>query len=247
MKNDNVLEVENLSVEFNGIMVLEDINFSIKRGDVLAIVGPNGAGKSVLIRTLLNVVPYSGKIDWKPGIKIGYVPQKLAVEHSFPLTVREFLYMKSDCSDESVKEHEVLHALESVGIKTGPEEEHHLEHHIFNRRLGFLSGGEFQRILIAWSLIGNPDIILFDEPTTGIDMGGEESIYQLLHRLQQSSTLTIILISHDLNIVYKYTDEVLCLNKKMLAFGKPKVVLDKESLTSLYGKETEILHHDHEY
>jgi zinc transport system ATP-binding protein len=218
----------------------------VRRGEVLAIVGPNGAGKTVLFRSLLDLIPYSGEIDWKPGIRIGYVPQKLSIEHNFPLTVREFLEIKS-AAGAHYSHHDIFQALESVGIKTGTDEKHHLEHHILNRPLGKLSGGELQRILIAWSMIGKPDVLLFDEPTAGIDAGGEETIYQLLHKLQMSATLTILMISHDLNIVYKYTDNVLCLNKKMLAFGKPKTILSQEGLASLYGSETEIIRHDHGY
>jgi zinc transport system ATP-binding protein len=246
MEEDIVLDVKNLSVEFFGNVVLDDLNFSVKRGEVLAIVGPNGSGKSVLFRSLLGLVPHTGKIDWKPGIKIGYVPQKLAIEHNFPLTVREFLEVKSK-NGTAYGINDIYHALNSVGIKTGSEQEYHLEHHILNRPLGKLSGGELQRILIAWSMIGKPDVLLFDEPTTGIDIGGEGTIYDLLRKLQMSNTLTIILISHDLNIIYKYTDIVLCLNKKMLGYGKPDIVLTQDKLSSLYGGETEIIHHKHGY
>ena len=244
MENDNILEVRNLSVSFEDHLSLEGLNFSVKKGEVLAIVGPNGAGKSVLFRCLLGLISYSGEIAWKPKIKIGYVPQKLSIDRYMPLTVREFLKIKS-VTGEKCSNQEILKALNAVGIKTDPSNEHHLEHHIFNRQLGKLSGGELQRILIAWSMIGDPDVLLFDEPTAGIDVGGEETIYHLLRLLQASATLTILLISHDLNIVYKYTDNVLCLNKKMLAFGKPNVILSQDNLSSLYGGETEIIHHHH--
>jgi zinc transport system ATP-binding protein len=245
MEETNILEVKNLNVEFDGGLILDNLNFSVKKGEVLAIVGPNGAGKSVLFRALLNLIPYSGDIDWQQGIKIGYVPQKLAIDRNFPLTVREFLHMKS--SKMGGSENDITKALISVGIKIDGKNEFHLQHHILDKQIGLLSGGELQRILIAWSLIGNPDIILFDEPTSGIDAGGEETIYELLRRLQESSTLTILLISHDLNIVYKYTDNVLCLNRKMLAIGKPKTVLTHENLHQIYGEQTQIYHHEHDF
>jgi len=242
MKEENALEVENLSASFNGQIILDGLNFSVKRGDVLSIVGPNGAGKSVLFRALLGLIPFSGSINWKPGVKIGYVPQKLSIDSRFPLTALEFLLMK--IKNNRGSENDINRVLNAVGIKTSPSNEHHLEHHFLNRPLGQLSGGELQRILIAWSMIDNPDILLFDEPTTGIDTGGEETIYNLLRKLQQSATLTILLISHELNIVYKYSDNVLCLNKKQICFGKPSVVLDPKELSSLYG-EANFFRHEH--
>ena len=196
-EDKNILEVENLSVSFDGQTVLENINFILNKGEVLAVIGPNGAGKSVLFRALLGLIPYSGKIIWRTGLKIGYAPQKLTIDRGLPLTVKEFLGLKSSSKSN------ILKALSSVGIDTGPEHEHHPEHHILNRQLGFLSGGEFQRVLISWSLVDDPDVLLFDEPTTGIDIGGEETIYNLLHELQDKRNLTIVLISHDLNVVYR--------------------------------------------
>lgn len=244
MEENTILEVENLSVQFDENKILENVGFHVKKGEVLAVVGPNGAGKTVMFKALMGLIPYSGSVNWKSGVKIGYVPQKLAVERFFPLTVREFLALRLGSSGDGVH-NEILNALHSVGIKTGESQEYHLERHILNHPIGMLSGGEFQRVLIAWSLIGNPEVLLFDEPTAGIDIGGEGTIYNLLHRLQQSSELAIILISHDLNIVYKYADNVICLNKQMICFGKPNSVLDPNSLSSLYGGEAKFYQHEH--
>lgn len=235
-----ILEVENLGVEFDGFKVLEDINFSVEKGDVLAVIGPNGSGKSVLFRALLGLIPYSGRIDWAKDTKISYVPQKLSIDRTLPLSVMEFLGLKSKSKKE------ILDALSWVGIDTAPESEHHLEHHILNQRMGILSGGQFQRVLVAWSLIGHPNVLLFDEPTSGIDIGGEETIYNLLHELQDKHDLAVLLISHDLNIVYKYADNVVCLNKKQMCFGAPHSVLNPEELSALYGGETKFYHHKHE-
>ncbi|MEX2052663.1 MAG: metal ABC transporter ATP-binding protein [Candidatus Paceibacterota bacterium] len=234
-----ILNVENLSVAFDNTVVLENINFNVSKGDVLAVIGPNGSGKSVMFRALLGLVPHEGKINWQKNVKIGYVPQKLAVDKGLPLTVLEFFKLKSDSKKD------IIESLSSVGIDTGPSHEHHLEHHLLNRQMGFLSGGQFQRIIIAWSLIDKPDVLLFDEPTTGIDVGGEETIYNLLHELQDKHNLTIILISHDLNIVYKYANSVICLNKQQVCFGEPHSVLDPKELSSLYGGEARFYHHSH--
>jgi zinc transport system ATP-binding protein len=245
MDEQNILNVENVAVHFGDQTILENINFHVAKGDVLAVIGPNGAGKSVLFRTLLGLIPYTGKITWNKNVRLGYVPQKAFIEHGFPLTVREFLSLKTK------SEKEILEALASVGILTGQEhknpehETSHIKHHILNRRIGVLSGGEFQRVLIAWALIDHPNVLLFDEPTSGIDIGGEETIYNLLGELQKKQDLTIILISHDLNIVYKYANNVICVNKQQICFGEPHTVLDPKELAEIYGGKASFYNHQH--
>ena len=231
-----LLKVSDLGVKFEEREVLRDISFSVNQGDVLVIVGPNGAGKSVLLRALLGLIPFSGNIKWEAGIKINYIPQNFAIDRDFPLTVKEFLEFKS----KEIKA--IMAALCSVGII----DEHHITHHILGQRLGWLSGGQLQRILIAWALLDNPDVILFDEPTSSIDVGGEETIYNLIKKLRDEKELTIIMISHDLNIVYKYATNVLCLNKDMICYGAPADALDPASLKALYGEVTFFTHqHNH--
>ncbi len=230
-----ILEVENLGVKFDNQEVLRGLNFIVQKGDVLAIVGPNGAGKSVLFRALLGLVPYSGKIQWAPGLKISYVPQKFNIDKDLPLSVEEFLKFKEKNPEK------IINALKSVGIT----DEHHIEHHVLKERLGWLSGGQLQRVLIAWSILDNPDVLLFDEPTAGIDVGGEETIYNLLKKLKDKIGFTILLISHDLNIVYKYANNVICVNKQMVCYGEPNMVLDPASLAKLYGGEAGFYKHEH--
>ena len=226
----NILEVRDLKVAFDTTVVLDNVSFDVRKGDVLAIVGPNGAGKSTLFRALLGLVPHSGTIDWTKDIRIGYVPQRLSLERDTPLTVHEFLRLK-DHSDKNIRI-----AFKDVGI----------HEHILDHSLGVISGGELQRVLIAWALLGNPNVLLFDEPTAGIDLGGEETIYNLLHKLQDSHELTVLLISHDLNVVYQYANNVVCLNQKMICFGEPNTVLDPKGLAKLYGGEAKFYHHKHE-
>ncbi len=241
MEKEIILEVENLSVSFGDQKVLENINFNVARGDALAVIGPNGSGKSVLFRTLLGLIPHTGKIQWHSNVKIGYVPQKAFIEREFPLTVKEFFALKSKSREEMIR------ALSAVGMNpdSSGHASHHFSHHIFSRRIGVLSGGELQRVLIAWALIGKPNVLLFDEPTSGIDVGGEETIYHVLHELQHKQELTIILISHDLNIVYKYATNVMCLNKKQVCFGEPHAVLNPEELASIYGGKASFYKHEH--
>ena len=223
-----ILEVNNLTVKFGNQKVLDNVSFSVKRDGTLAIIGPNGAGKTVLFRTILGLIPYEGEVKWAPNIKIGYVPQKLFVPKDLPLTVLEFL---------KLKENNILNiekVLNSVGIKkTG----------ILKTRLGDLSGGEMQRVLIANALLGNPQVLLFDEPTSGVDIAGEETIYGLIERLKKEIDLTIIFISHELDIVYRHATDVLCLNKEKICFGVPREVIDKETLSKMYGEDVKVYKH----
>src|SRR3989344_3863717 len=233
-----VLKVENLNVKFHEHHVLKDVSFSVNKGDVLAIVGPNGAGKSVLFKSLLKLVPYSGKVQWSGDIKINYVPQRFNIDRDIPLSVGEFLKFKTTSYKTIVK------TLKDVGLDPN-NDEYHIKEHILKQRLGWLSGGQLQRVLIAWAIIDNPDVLLFDEPTTGIDVGGEETIYNLLGKLNKERAMTILLISHELNIVYKYANNVMCINKEMICYGIPNEVLDPQSLAKLYGGETGFYKHNH--
>ncbi len=231
-----ILDVRGLSVSFDKLEVLKDISFSVNEGEVLAIIGPNGAGKTVLFRALIGLLPFDGEIKWREDAQIGYVPQKLFEKAELPLTVKEFFVLKSKnlfFKDKQLVE-SIFHELKSVGLK--PE--------ILNQQLINLSRGQFQRVLIAWAILRHPNVLLFDEPTAGIDIIGEGSIYNLLHKLQDERGMTVLIISHDLNIVYRYADKVLCLNKEGLCFGEPKKTLTTEQIERLYG-ESAFYHHEH--
>jgi len=235
---NKILEVKELNVILDDNEILHNLSFVVNQKDVIAIIGPNGAGKTVLFKTLLGLFPYEGEIKWKKNVKIGYVPQKIFIDKEWPLTVEEFFGLKN------ASRQEIIDALSSVGIVN--HDKRHLKHHILEKPIGKLSGGQFQRILIAWAIIKNPDILLFDEPTAGIDVGGEETIYNLLSQLQKEKGLTVLLISHDIHIVYKYANKVICLNKDMICYGNPYEVLDPQSLAKLYGGESKFYHHKHE-
>lgn len=225
-----ILKVENISIELNGEEIIKNLSFKVKKGDVLTILGPNGAGKTTLLKALLGVLPYQGKIEWQKGIKISYVPQRLPFIKDTPMSVLEFFQLKSKDKKE-IKE-----ILSSVGFS-----ENFLE-----KEIGALSSGQFQRILIAWALVGNPDVLLFDEPTSGIDILGKETIYELLERLKKEKNFTMILVTHDLSVVYKFSNYVICLNKCPVCQGIPKEVLTNETLQKLYGQEVKFYeHHRH--
>ncbi len=228
MRKNVVLRVRNLSVRLEGETILENLNFEVRKGEVLTILGPNGAGKTVLLRTLLGLLPYEGEIKWKKNVKIGYVPQRLPFIKHIPLGVGEFFKLKG-CSEREIKKAMLL-----LGIN--PE--------LLKKRIGDISSGQFQRVLIAFALIGEPEVLLFDEPTAGIDIGAEETVYTCIERLRRKRKLTILLVTHDLSVVYKFSSKCLCLNKRILCFGSPKRLTPK-LLSKLYGGEIKIYEHRH--
>lgn len=217
-RENYILKVSNLSVKFPNESVLDDIGFKLREGTTLAIVGPNGAGKSTLFRVLLNMVPSTGKVEWTGKVKIGYVPQRLSVS-DIPISVKEFLSFKSTSSIED--------CLSLVGLD-GKE--------ILNKTLGVLSGGQLQRVLIAWAIIDKPNVLLFDEPTTGVDLDSEEAIYKMLVNLKKEREITILLISHDIHIVRDYSDYMLALNKCVTFFGESKQIMDPNLQRVIYGE-----------
>jgi len=228
-----LLEAKNLNIKFGKESVIENLSFSVNKGEVLTILGPNGAGKSVLLKSLLGLLPYEGEVAWHEKPKIGYLPQglnQLRVK-DLPLTVGDFF----DLKNFSIKNKEVERFLKLVG----------LEKDILFKRAGDLSGGQFQRMLIAWVLISRPDVIFFDEPTTGIDIGGGETIYSLLHNISEKEKITIFLVTHDLNIVYRHSTHVLCLSRKgHYCFGSPKEILDPDALKEIFGTEIKLYEHN---
>jgi zinc transport system ATP-binding protein len=172
----------------------------------------------MLFRTLLNLVPYSGKIEWEQKVKIGYVPQNVSVK-DIPISVREFLSYRSNANVEE--------ALAAVKLD---------DRNIQDKTLGVLSGGQMRRVLIAWALIDHPNVLLFDEPTVGVDVGGEESIFFMLSELKKKRNITMLLITHDIHLVKEYTDELLGLNKCMTFFGDSQQIAEPSLQQRIYGE-----------
>ena len=217
-REDYILEVSNLSARLANQTILDDVSFELKKGTTLAIIGPNGAGKTTLFRALLNLIPYSGKIEWADKVKIGYVPQRLSVS-DIPISVKEFLLFKSVSNVEK--------SLSLVGLD-GKD--------VLNKSLDFLSGGQLQRVLIAWAVIDEPNVLLFDEPTTGLDLDSEEAIYKMLNELKEKKEITILLISHDMHIVRDYSDYMLALNRCRVFFGESKEIMNPDLQRIIYGE-----------
>jgi len=216
--NEYILKVSNLTVELPNQIILDNVSFKLKRGMTLAIVGPNGAGKTILFRALLNLIPFKGEIEWMPKVKIGYVPQYLSAS-DIPISVREFMAFKGTPNIDD--------ALRSVGLDS--EE-------VLDKRLGALSGGQLRRVLIAWATIDKPNVLLFDEPTTGVDLDSEEAIYKMLNDLEEKYKITMLLISHDLHIIRDYSDYMLALNKCVTFFGESRRIMEPELQQMIYGE-----------
>jgi zinc transport system ATP-binding protein len=229
----NALEVEDLSVSFGEARVLHGLSFAVPRGQALAVIGPNGAGKTVLFRALSGAIAYQGQVRWAEGTRIGYVPQKLDIERDLPLTGQDFLHAKAAVS--GARREDVQRALAEVN----------LPRRVAQKPIGTLSGGQFQRLLLAFALVGRPTVLLFDEPTAGVDEPGEERLYEMIHRVQEEDRLTLLLISHELSLVYRYATNVLCLSREVPCYGPPDEVLTPERIEQVYGASLRY-HHHHE-
>ncbi len=226
-----ILSVKDLKVSVEGRTILSGISFDVKPRESVVIIGANGSGKTLLLKTLMGFMkPASGTFTWKPGIRIGYVPQKFSLDKKLPILVKEFIGLKS-----GVVEQEALASLiTDVGLDAS----------ILSRNMGTLSGGQAQRVLIAWALSDNPDVLIFDEPTESIDMAGEHAIYELVDSLKKNKGITVFMVSHDLDVVYKYGDKVLCLaGTAMICSEDPRNVLDQKKIEEVYGRAAHTYHH----
>lgn len=227
-----LIEVKDVTVKLDQEVIHSHLSFAIKEGEMFTILGPNGSGKSVLLKVLLGLLPHSGHIIWHKKPSIGYLPQSLNLQavKGLPLTVKDYF----DLKDGRYSHKQVMASLTSVGLDAD----------IHPKPLAHLSGGQFQRLLVAWTIISHPNLLILDEPTTGIDIGGGENIYALLDQLRRQMPLTIVLVTHDINIVYAQSDTVLCLRKKDHAcFGPPRAILTPQLLEDIFGMKIKFYQH----
>lgn len=240
------IEIYDLSVILNGKEVLHNINLKINEGVFFGIVGPNGGGKTTLLKTIIGLIkPQKGDIlifgkepidQSKRGI-FGYLPQHQNIDTNFPITTLEVVMMglprrglfRRYSRDDHNRAKEMITLMGMDGFENHP--------------FGSLSGGQQQRVSIARALAHNPKILVLDEPSTGIDVVGQEDFYHLLRGLQKRFNLTIIMVSHDIGTITTYVDEIACLNRTLHYHGNPLGAFDKDVLKGLYGKSIEIIMH----
>jgi zinc transport system ATP-binding protein len=238
----NAIIATDVTVSFSGLQqpALDHVNCSILRGEITALVGPNGSGKTTLLRAIAGLIPYKGTITIfeKPAESmhqtIGYVPQRFSFDVSFPMTVGEFLSLSLWDTTRLQQNEMIKKALFDVGASG-----------FSSRLLSSLSGGQLQRILLARALLRNPSLVLLDEPEAGVDKGGEQIFYELLTRLAKRSDLTVVVASHELDLVFAYAEHVLCINRSIFCSGPPKDVLKTDTLAKLYGRDVKMFGHTH--
>ncbi|WP_301099084.1 zinc ABC transporter ATP-binding protein ZnuC [Otariodibacter sp.] len=217
-----LVKLNNISVTFNTQTILENITFDIYPNSITTIVGPNGGGKSTLLKVLLKLItPTTGTIFHKKGLKIGYVPQKLHLDNSMPITVKKFLSLKPNTTINNIEE--------SLGLFSIT--------HLQNNSMQRLSGGEMQRVLLARATLDRPHLLVLDEPMQGVDITGQTELYQLLNRAREFLNCAILMVSHDLNIVMANTDEVLCINQHICCAGTPETISTDPSFIHFFGNQ----------
>ena len=215
-----LLEVSDLGLVVGQKRLLENINFKISQGEILTVIGPNGAGKTTLLRVSLGLIrPTSGAVNLKQKLTIGYMPQRLHLDPTFPLTVKRLLALA--CKNDMAK---VLPLLEEVGAT-----------HVLNSQMQNLSGGEMQRVLLARALVREPDLLVLDEPVQGVDVHGQVDLYQLISRIRDQRGCAVLMVSHDLHLVMAATDRVLCLNQHVCCSGTPESVTNDPAFLELFG------------
>lgn len=247
---DVLVRINNVNFHYNGEPTIADINLDIARGEFLGILGPNGSGKTTLLKIILGLLkPNSGSVqlfgrdihkftDWS---KIGYVPQKAGSNLTpFPITVEEIVSMGRMNSKRWI---DFTSAADAAAITEAIEAVNMGQFRY--RLLNELSGGQQQRVFIARALSSHPELLILDEPTVGVDVDAQEKFYELLQKLNTTQKLTLVLVSHDVDVIAHEVSKVVCINCKLVYHGKPKEVLKSDFMEKLYGKELRFVVHGH--
>ena len=232
----SLVQVEDLSVRYGARTALSRVSLRVEPSEIVTIVGPNGSGKTSLLRAIIGAIkPFQGRVVQASSLKIGYVPQKLHIDETLPITVSRFLKLPG-----GVTAADIDYALTQAGV---PELE--------KAQLSQLSGGQFQRVLLARALIAKPDLLLLDEATQGLDQRGSASFYQQIETVRQNTGCAVLMISHELHVVMSASDRVICLNGHVCCEGTPAVVASAPEYRALFGTGTggalALYRHEHDH
>ncbi len=232
---DALISGRGLSMARGGRSILDAVDIDISPGEIVTLIGPNGAGKTSLVRVLLGLESLdSGKVTMRPGLVVGYVPQRFERDAAIPMTVARFLTLGARAPRKRIAA-----ALDEVGAA-----------HVIDRQLVLLSGGELQRVILARALVREPQLLVLDEPARGVDHLGEADLYALIGRLRNERGLGVLLVSHDLHVVMAQSDRVLCLNRHVCCHGVPETVAQHPEYVRLFGDAARafgIYHHHHDH
>ena len=231
-----LVSVENLSVSYGANTVLRAVDLEIESGEIVTVVGPNGSGKTSLLKAIIGATqPANGSVNLKPELKIGYVPQRLNFDPTLPITVERFMRLTGNVEKKSC-----MLALETAGV---PQ--------LLKCQMSELSGGQFQRVLLAGALINGPEILLLDEATQGLDQPGSAAFYRQIEAVRRETGCAVLMISHDLHVVMSAADRVICLNGHVCCAGTPEAVASAPEYKELFGAGTggalALYRHDHDH
>ena len=233
-----LIKISSLDVKYGHKTVLKNMNLTLDAGEIVTIVGPNGSGKTTLFKAIIGAIPISkGKIYTKPNLRIGYVPQHLKIDQTLPITVERFLKLAHKNFNRSLDKIEAL-----LGSKD-----------LLNIQVNNLSGGQMQRVLLARALINNPEILLLDEATRGLDQPGVASFYRKIENIRNTTNCAILMISHDLHVVMSSSNRVICVNGHICCEGAPESVATSPEYKALFGSDVDGTfalyrhHHDHKH
>ena len=230
----HLIEFRNVSKKFGNELPINNVSFTVKKNNITTIIGPNGAGKTTIVRLILCLEkPTSGKIIVEPKLKIGYVPQKFALSLDLPITVKKFLDLLAPNSfNNNIKEIDSFVDLE----------------YLKNQEISKLSGGQFQKIILAYSMLSKPDLIILDEPLQSLDVTSQQEFYQLINLIRKRLGITIFMISHDLFTVIKNSDQVICLNGHICCSGIPNEIMPNSDFSNaLFSLGFYTHNHDHKH